>query len=369
MIQLGKTNKITLVLSSVCLIYSDLALAEIDWRGYATIAGGRTFENRDYDTLTDELRIDKLSVVGLQGSSDLSDGLSATVQLVARGKDDFDPEFEWAYVKYQYNDNLDIKFGRLRAPFYYYSEYLDVSYAYNWISPPIEVYASNVTNYDGINVFYANNVGDFDYSVYLGSGTRNVTLTAGDLSGTYNIISNFDVSYGDFKAKLIYSQFDISLTSTTLVTVQSSFTDLPGAFVIEDMGGHIAGVAGYYDPGEYYLGVEYAEVRFDDDVISISEDDRFLATVGYRISDYTLHYSYSTSDKSNGLDRVSTSDSRYSTAKQVADAVLSEDQTHIVGVRYDFHSNAALKFEYGYTDNDYTDQDTQFFRTGVSIIF
>ncbi|MDN3611178.1 hypothetical protein QWZ16_16210 [Vibrio ostreicida] len=102
---------------------------------------------------------------------------------------------------------------------------------------------------------------------------------------------------------------------------------------------------------------------------SISEDDRFLATVGYRISDYTLHYSYSTSDKSNGLDRVSTSDSRYSTAKQVADAVLSEDQTHIVGVRYDFHSNAALKFEYGYTDNDYTDQDTQFFRTGVSIIF
>ena len=54
---------------------------------YATIAAGKTFDGgQTYDNLTDELEMDQLSVVGLQGSSDLSDGLSATVQLVAKGQ-------------------------------------------------------------------------------------------------------------------------------------------------------------------------------------------------------------------------------------------------------------------------------------------
>jgi len=368
--KLGNMNKLTLALSTVCILYPATVFAEIDWRGYATIAAGKTFDGgTSYDTLTDELEVDNLSVVGLQGSSDLSDGLSATVQLVARGKNDFDPEFEWAYVKYQINDNADVKVGRLRAPFYFYSEYLDVSYAYSWIAPPIEVYAANVTNYDGINFYYTNNFNSFDYAIYLGSGKREVTLSAGTLSGNYDIISNFDLNYGDIKTKLIFSQFDITLVNSNLDTIQNNSPDLPNAFLPKDMGGHIAGVAGYYDPGSYYFGVEYAEVRFDDDVISIAEDDRFLTTIGYRYNEYTLNYSYSSSEKSNDLDKISTSDPRYSGAKTVADGVLTEDKTHIVGLRYDFHPNAALKFEYGFTDDDYIDQDTQFFRTGVSIIF
>ncbi|MYM59963.1 hypothetical protein GTG28_12075 [Vibrio sp. OCN044] len=373
--KLGNINKFTLALSSVCILSPATVLAEIDWRGYATIAAGKTFDGgQTYDNLTDQLEMDQLSVVGLQGSSDLSDGLSATVQLVARGKNDFDPEFEWAYVKYQFNDNADIKFGRLRAPFYFYSEYLDVSYAYSWISPPIEVYAANVTNYDGINFYYTNNFGSFDYAVYLGSGKREVTLSVGELSGKYDIISNFDLNYGDIKTKLIYSQFELTVTnsdsSATIVSLDNAFnSDFPNAFLATDMGGYIAGVAAYYDPGSYYFGVEYAEVRFDDDVISIAEDDRFLATLGYRYNEYTLHYSYSSSDKTNDLDKIATTDARYANAKAFTDQVVAEDKTHIIGLRYDFHSNAALKFEYGFTDDDYANTDTQFFRSGISIIF
>ncbi|GLT17933.1 hypothetical protein GCM10007938_17110 [Vibrio zhanjiangensis] len=369
--KLGKMNKLTLALSSVCILCPVSVNAEIDWRGYATIAGGKTFDGgTSYDKVTDQLRVDRMSLLGLQGSSDLSDGLSATVQIVGRGINNFDPEFEWAFVKYEFNDKFDVKFGRLRAPFYYYSEYLDVSYAYSWITPPIEMYASNVTSYDGIAFYYADSIGSFDYAAYAGMGTRELTLTAGDLAGNYDAITVFDLGYGDFKTKFIYSVFEISLTSDTLETVQNALAGLDGAFVVKDMPGYIAGVAAYYDPGSYYLGVEYAELRFDKDIIAVSEDDRFLATVGYRYSDFTLHYSFSSSDKTNGIEKLlTTSDPRYATAKSVADAVTSDDKTHIVGLRYDFHPNAALKFEYGFTDDDYIDQDTQFFRTGVSIIF
>lgn len=369
MIKLGYINKITLAVGFMSMAYANNALAEINWRGYATIAGGQTFDDVNYNSLTDDFRLSNLSLVGLQGTSELSDGLTATVQLVARGKNDFEPKVEWAFIKYQVNDNLDIKAGRLRAPFYFYSEYLDVSYAYSWISPPIEVYAGNITNYDGVSIYYSGNVGGFDYSLYLGTGSRDTVLSVGDISAKYNILTNFDISYGDFKTKLIYSDYDLSITSNTVIAVQQLFPDLPGAFLMDEAKGTIAGIAAYYDPGNFYLGIEYADLAYKDIIITAPEDVRFLATAGYRFNEYTLHYSYSTSDKSNSLDKVAQSDPRYAIAKSVSNAVLSEDETHILGLRYDFHSNAAFKLEYGITDNAYTNQDTQFLRTGVSIVF
>ena len=194
------------------------------------------------------------------------------------------------------------------------------------------------------------------------------TDNEGKLSGTYNIISNFDLNYGDIKTKLIFAQFDITFDSenTAIQAIEAAYSNL----AVADRGGYIAGVAAYYDPGSYYAGVEYAEVRFDGDVVSLAEDDRFLATLGYRYNEFTLHYSYSSSDKTNDLDAIPTTDTaNYARAKGVTDSILTEDKTHIVGLRYDFHSNAALKFEYGFTDDDYANTDTQFFRSGISIIF
>ena len=148
----------------------------------------------------------------------------------------------------------------------------------------------------------------------------------------------------DIKTKLIFAQFDITFVSEsqTVKDIEAAYSNL----AVTDRGGYIAGVAAYYDPGSYYAGVEYAEVRFDGDVVSLAEDDR-LATLGYRYNEFTLHYSYSSSDKTNDLDVVPTTDTaNYAKAKGVTDSVLTEDKTHIVGLRYDFHSNAALKFEY-----------------------
>ena len=98
---------------------------------------------------------------------------------------------------------------------------------------------------------------------------------------------------------------------------------------VADRGGYIAGVAAYYDPGSYYAGVEYAEVRFDDDVVSLAEDDRFLATLGYRYNEFTLHYSYSSSDKTNDLDAIPTTDTaNYARAKGVTDHLNRGQNTY-----------------------------------------
>ena len=52
------------------------------------------------------------------------------------------------------------------------------------------------------------------------------TDNEGKLSGTYNIISNFDLNYGDIKTKLIFAQFDITFDSEnkTIQAIDLRFT-------------------------------------------------------------------------------------------------------------------------------------------------
>jgi hypothetical protein len=97
----------------------------------------------------------------LQASAPLSSNISATTQILARGDNDFDPKFQWAYLKYQFNDTYALKAGRLQLPLYQYSDYQFVGEAYPWVVPPEAVYFSQASTYDGLNFSAEKNVGDW----------------------------------------------------------------------------------------------------------------------------------------------------------------------------------------------------------------
>jgi|TARA_R110002167_G_scaffold101513_2_gene264333 hypothetical protein len=84
----------------------------------------------------------------------IADSLGSTItgQLVARGENDFDAKFEWAYISYQVSDNLSVSAGRLRQPFFKYSASQDVGYSYHWIAPPLAVHDVGVSNIDGVKL-------------------------------------------------------------------------------------------------------------------------------------------------------------------------------------------------------------------------
>jgi len=91
------------------------------------------------------------SKVGIQLDAVLEDGLSATMQFMARGKDEFNAELEWSYISYELSDTSQIKFGKLRLPIYYYSTSFDVGYAYNWIRPPEDVNSLPISSFGGLD--------------------------------------------------------------------------------------------------------------------------------------------------------------------------------------------------------------------------
>ena len=141
--------------------------AEITFNGFASIVGGVTSSSDEtlysYD---DSFSFAPGSLLALQASSDLGDDLSVTAQILARGEDDWDPSFEWAYIAYDASDNLRVLAGRQRVPFYMFSDYLDVSYAYPWIEPPAGVYSLGFSTFDGLGAMYNSSLGSFDSSIH-----------------------------------------------------------------------------------------------------------------------------------------------------------------------------------------------------------
>ncbi|MEZ9392350.1 porin [Vibrio splendidus] len=86
----------------------------------------------------------------------------ASVQVVKPPQYDWsDPQLEWAYVGYEFN-NFDVSVGRLRLPLFLASEYYYVGQAYMTARPPTEVYNSvlGITAFNGIKVSWTHDVSD-----------------------------------------------------------------------------------------------------------------------------------------------------------------------------------------------------------------
>jgi len=139
----------------VSALMSASASAEIQLSGFASVVGGMTTSSDEsLYGYNDNLDFKEGSLFAIQASSDLGDGLGVTVQLEAKGTDEWTPEFKWAYVSYDASDSVRLLAGRQRIPFYMYSDYLDVSYAYAWIDPPKGVYQGLFDTFDGLGAVY-----------------------------------------------------------------------------------------------------------------------------------------------------------------------------------------------------------------------
>jgi hypothetical protein len=69
-------------------------------------------------------------MVAVQMRAEISDKLNATIQLVAKGADGWSPDVDWAYLSYQTSPDGSLMVGRRMLPMYYFSEYMEVGYAY-----------------------------------------------------------------------------------------------------------------------------------------------------------------------------------------------------------------------------------------------
>ncbi len=365
--------------AAVLLACSPAAFSDdLNINGFMNVtAGNLSTEDISLDGYDDGVSFDVGTVVGLQMSKQVNDTTSATVQLISRGSDNYSTEASWAYVTYAANENTDIRMGRLRTPFFYYSDFLEVGYAYNWVRPPSIVYRLDAfSSISGVDVTHRFAIGGMDGSIQAYTGRYNDDFT---LSGdTYHIELRraagmvFSLNSGDFGARLSYHQADLTLDANAALAG-------PNGRALDNLaaGGALAGVGDEFTANEdkakfYQASVSYdngstaviAEwTALDQTTALLNDDSAYLISAAQRFGDATVHLTYT----------VAEDDLESGVVGQVQKNAESKENSIILGMRYDYDSSTAFKVDIQQHDEELVNgakgESGLLYNVGMSLVF
>lgn len=161
----------------------DALLPALQLSGFATLGavmadrGDLHFYGADFnDPARQRVDYGADSVIGLQGSLRLSKASDLTVQMTAKRNPhgDHRPQLSWAFFRHSPAEGVSVRAGRLRVPFFMFSDTLRVNYAHPWVRPPTEVYSLNpFASADGIDMLVHASAGAWSVELqpYYGGGS------------------------------------------------------------------------------------------------------------------------------------------------------------------------------------------------------
>lgn len=293
----GATLCAGLLASSTALASSD----KLEISGFGRIVAGFIDDpSVSFEGYENEVSFNEQTLLALQADYHLLDNLMITSQVLAHTNSERDSGVEWFYASYVPHNNWLIKGGRMRTPFYYYSDVIDVGFAYPWISPPQQLYSAFLFNqYDGASVIHNFALGNISGSVegYYGSfqgdtqfqDRRYATdidgLTGVVFNGVYNANLRFRASYttADFRVNLAeISAFADQLRSFGFVESANSLT-MEGTFDIYQVGLSL-------DELDYNLAWEWMEIQSD--TVLAPNIESYYIQGGLVFQPFTVHLTY-----------------------------------------------------------------------------
>jgi hypothetical protein len=331
------------------------AMADVKLNGFASIVTGIDFEEDEQVEYNDRT-VDNLqeSKVALQWAADLGDGMRFVGQTMARGDaaTGFQLNYDWAYFDFNIGNSSKLKFGRLRIPFYKYSDYLDVGYAYHWITPPESMYSLTFSNMDGIGFQQNFQALGMDHALNLAVGTYQGILILGEeevQSSLENLIAiNWTATIGDHEFTAAYAQADTYVPATSTAglanAAPTSADDGDKVLINGDYGFFIgAGYKGSF--GDLTVYSEYSIVEIKDSIFSDTSGG--YIGVSYLVDDYTYHATYGIrkaeeKEYTSGNVDFGNGTSLNSTARFFGNG---DSTTITIGVRKDIGMSTALKVD------------------------
>jgi hypothetical protein len=392
--------KTKLALLSIASVMSAPSFADVQINGFANLIGGMTLDDNesvyDYDS---DFNFDPASVFGLQVRGEVSEKLSATAQLVGRGRDDYSADFEWAYMTYALNNTTNISAGRLRMPLFKYSASLDVGYSYHWLTPPDSVYGIDFNNIDGVRIDYSNYSGDWEYGAQFTTGRVQADTT---ISGTpaalelENVVAlSFEVTRDWFSARTLVARGKTSAANVEFDTfidgvaafgafIPSASTAAAGFSVDEDTGTFFE-VAVDIDKYDWFVGAEYTQTEVDGSVIA--DNKAWYVTAGMRFGKFTPHITYEREEADNSAQlglvaalpsTIATgdavTDATWAGVYQIASGIAAQQDLDVdavtAGLRYDVEPGFALKADVTWYADQLNDaNDATLLRVGLNYTF
>lgn len=387
--------KRTLLMAAI-LGATPLASQAVDYsvKGYASFVAGMTTDKNEFrphikygDGAYDQsLDFSPESRIGLQFTAQITDKLSATAQVISRGALDWDPELPWAYLSYQINDNLQVKAGRLKAPFYMYSDYQDVGYALPWISAPRNAYIVPADYMEGVNFTGNFSTGAINHTIEVFGGimddTRN-SDTKDEIDMDVDLVGiSWTPSYDWLTLRFSYSEaVNLEMQSPSLDAFNAGLAAAeaasPGTVspkmlrraALDDSKSKFSGIGLKADFEKLFIIAELNQLEWP--VGLFAHQKRFYATAGYRVNEkFTPYVTFMKNDDTPG-GIIPTGDPALD-GPLAALSAASDTTGWAIGGRYDLMPDVALKAEYQSQSSDLTynaEDVADTFRVAVDILF
>lgn len=371
----------------IFLLSSSLFASDVRMRGFASIVGGQTLSSDEtlygYES---DLAFTNDSLAAIQFSSDMGEGLSATVQMVARGENNFEVDVEWAYLTYEFNDSVQLSAGRIRMPFYRYSDFLDVRYTYSWVKAPQSVYGFELPGYDGLSLLINSTFGSWDSTFQAIYGQMDDTVFGPGIVRLSELFGfNWVMARDWLTLRAAYLPMHVTndspgftgMAQLSLDLGQSEMVDtseLAEYILLNDDPGYFGGVAVGIDYNDWLVDFEY--ISYGSDGVS-AQTEAYYLSFAKRIGKVTPFITVSHQENEANNDTFNLIPDELSAGSQAIirgalegfyAATQTDTDLLLGGVRYDFHSSAALKAEYA-TQDDISGSTNSVVRISVDLIF
>jgi hypothetical protein len=361
-----KHNLYALIISLVICLQTSVSLAEdnnIEVSGFARIVAGiASNDSVVFNGYDDQIQFGEESLVAVQVDGQLTDKISATGQLLYHPADNRDSGLEWAYLSYQHNKKLNFTLGKMRSPFFQYSDVIDVGLAYPWISPPRQVYKEYMfSSFEGAKATYHFADEQLAYSLegYWGQFDSVLTLngyqfptTVDDLKGAVFTIVDDNLSY-----RISYHTGFVEIDSEYIVDIVKSLSYFGFAESAQtltargDIESYQAGLT--YEGLKYFTTVEL--IHITGDIPLVPQSTAAYATFGYHFDPFIAHLTIATNNSKSSapvneipagvnpqLDQLLFG---YKTIIHSLNYSDVDTDSLTVGLRWDLESNCALKLD------------------------
>lgn len=295
---------------------------------------------------------------------DLSMGRwSGVLQMVSEQNLDgnYRPRLEWANIKYQMSPDLALRIGRIALPVFLAADYRKVGYTMPWVRPPVEVYgALPISSSDGIDATWRWSSGDIRHATQGFFGRTDTRLYDDRRLQAHGIAGlSHSIERGALSARM--SLISAHLTTgigTEVFTALRAF-GAPGAalaerYAIEDKRVSMLSAGVSYDPGQWFVSAEIGRAHSR---TLLGSTSTMYAGGGYRLDSLTPYIGYAkvrahgvTSDPGLPLAalpaRLRPTAAVLNAGLNIYLSTIPVQSTASAGLRWDFATDAALKFQY-----------------------
>lgn len=299
------------------------------------------------------------SRIGGQLNVTFDDKWSATGQAIAQqdAKGRFVPTLEWAFVRYQLSDSVAIRAGRLGWPAYLVSDYRYVGYANPWLRAPLEVYGLAPLDYfEGADVTWSHDAGGGYLSVQVlgghvsapspGNSERAARIKANQFVGAY---ATYEIGGLRLRGGLTTSKATFQSADTQALfggLSMAGLDDVAQSLRVSNTRTTFASLGGNYDAHNVLVTAEYARLTSSG---LIGHAHGWYATFGRRFGGWMPYLTWAGYEKRDERDRytVPAVGPLLPLAAGV-DQIAAGNAQHTVsaGLRWDVHSNIALKAQF-----------------------